>query len=131
MYIEGMTMYTLLLKAHLILLVISILSVALRIFWAMKASDKINNEILFKVHKVLSLLLILSGFGLCVAIDQYPFVDAWVTEKFVILFAYIGFAMLAFKAKMNVKVRKVFIALTVVSFAIIFYVAKTKVALFI
>lgn len=124
-------MYTLLLKAHLILLVISILSVALRIFWAMKASDKINNEILFKVHKVLSLLLILSGFGLCVAIDQYPFIDAWVTEKFVILFAYIGFAMLAFKAKMNVKVRKVFIALTVVSFAIIFYVAKTKVALFI
>lgn len=124
-------MYPLLLKAHLALLLISLLSFALRTFWAIKVSEYINNVILFKLHKVLNLVLILSGFALCVTINQYPFVDAWVTEKFVLLFVYVGFAMLAFKPQMNLKVRKFCIAVTMVFFVTIFYIAKTKVALFI
>jgi uncharacterized membrane protein SirB2 len=122
-------MYPFLLKAHLLLLVVSLLSFALRTFWAIKGSDKIYNEMLFKIHKVLNVVLILSGFALCVAIGQYPFVDAWVTEKFILLFVYVAFAMLAFKPEMNLKIRKVFITLTLVFFVAIFYIAKAKVSL--
>ena len=122
-------MYPFLLKAHLLLLVVSLLSFALRTFWAIKGSDKIYNEMLFKIHKVLNVVLILSGFALCVAIGQYPFVDAWVTEKFILLFVYVAFAMLAFKPEMNLKIRKVFITMTVLFFAVIFYIAKAKVSL--
>jgi len=128
---HGIIMYPLLLKAHLALLVISLLSFALRTFWAIKGSELINNAIFFKIHKVLNLVLILSGFALCVTINQYPFIDGWVTEKFVLLFAYVGFAMLAFKPKVNLKVRQFCIAVTMVFFVTIFYIAKTKVALFI
>lgn len=124
-------MYPLLLKAHLALLLISLLSFALRTFWAIKGSKYINNVILFKIHKVLNLVLILSGFALCVTINQYPFVDAWVTEKFVLLLAYVGFAMLAFKPQMNLRVRQLCIGVTMLFFVTIFYIAKTKVALFI
>ena len=127
----GIIMYPLLLKVHLALLLVSLLSFVLRTCWAIKGSEYINNVILFKIHKVLNLVLILSGFALCVTINQYPFVDAWVTEKFVLLFAYVGFAMLAFKPQMNLKVRQVCIAVTMVFFVTIFYIAKTKVALFI
>lgn len=126
---EGMNMYPLLLKAHLLMLVVSVLSVALRTFWAIKGSEKINNELLFKIHKLLSLVLILSGFALCVSIDQYPFVDAWVTEKLVLLFVYVAFATLAFKPVLNINVRKFFIVMTAIFFVTIFYIAKTKVAL--
>lgn len=128
---NGIIMYPLLLKAHLALLLISLLSFALRTFWAIKGSEYINNVILFKIHKMLNLVLILSGFALCVTINQYPFVDAWVTEKLVLLFVYVGFAMLAFKPQMNLKVRQFCIAVSMVFFVIIFYIAKTKVALFI
>ncbi|MFT5881458.1 MAG: putative membrane protein SirB2 [Moritella sp.] len=115
-------MYPFLLKAHPLLLVVSLLSFALRTFWAIKGSDKIYNEMLFKIHKVLNVVLILSGFALCVAIGQYPFIDAWVTEKFILLFVYVAFAMLASKPEMNLKIRKVFITMTVVFFVVMNYV---------
>lgn len=124
-------MYPFLLKAHLLLLVVSLLSFALRTFWAIKGSDKIYNEMLLKIHQVLNVVLILSGFALCVAIGQYPFVDAWVTEKFILLFVYVAFAMLAFKPEMNLKIRKVFITMTLVFFVTIFYIGKAKVSLMI
>lgn len=128
---HGIIMYPLLLKAHLALLLISLLSFALRTFWAIKGSAAINNEIYFKIHKLLNIILILSGFALCFAIDQYPFIDAWLTEKLILLFAYVGFAMLAFKPQMNLKVRQFCIAVTMLFFVTIFYIAKTKVALII
>lgn len=122
-------MYPLLLKLHLLILLLSVLSVALRTYWAIKGAEIIHNEMLLKVHKLVSLLVIISGFALCVAIEQYPFVNGWVTEKFVLLFAYVAFAMLAFKPKMNLTLRKGFIVLTLVFFAVIFYIAKVKIAL--
>lgn len=122
-------MQPLLLKAHLLILLLSVLSVALRTFWAIRGNDIIHNQMLLKLHKLVSLLVILSGFALCVAIEQYPFVNGWVTEKFVLLFAYVAFAMLAFKPVMNLNLRKGFIGLTVILFSVIFYIAKAKVGL--
>lgn len=122
-------MQPLLLKAHLLILLLSVLSVALRTFWAIRGNDIIHNQMLLKLHKLVSLLVILSGFALCVAIEQYPFVNGWVTEKFVLLFAYVAFAMLAFKPVMNLNLRKGFIGLTVILFGVIFYIAKAKVGL--
>lgn len=123
-------MYPILLKAHMVFILISLLSFSLRTVWAVRESDKIEDPTYFRIHKVLNLSLILSGFALCIAIGQYPFVDTWVTEKFILLFVYVGFAMVAFRPHMGMKVRRVFIGLTVVFFIVIYYIAKTKVALF-
>ncbi len=124
-------MYPILLKAHMAFILISLLSFSLRTVWAVRESDKIDDPTYFKIHKALNLILIISGFALCIAVGQYPFIDAWVTEKLILLFVYVGFAMLAFRPNMNMKVRQVFIGLTVLFFVVIFYIAKTKVALFI
>lgn len=59
---------------------------------------------------VIDTLLVLSGLTLCFIIKQYPFQDAWLTEKIGALLAYIFLATIALKANRN-KLFKVFAAL--------------------
>jgi len=40
--------------------------------------------------------LLLSGFGMAAIIGQYPFVNSWLTTKFLLMLAYIILGMLAF-----------------------------------
>lgn len=118
-------MYLLLLKAHVGLILLSFLSFALRTYWGYRGSAWLESELAFKAHKVITLTMLLSALVLCVTINQYPFTDAWLTEKLLLLVAYVACAMLAFKLKLNRQLRTVFTSVTCILFVMIFYIAKT------
>lgn len=94
-------MYLLLLKAHIGLIVLSFFSFALRAYWGFKAPTWLMKEWPLKVHKVITLVMLISAIALCLTISQYPFSDTWLTEKLLLLVAYVGFAQLAFKPQLN------------------------------
>nr|WP_244292131.1 SirB2 family protein [Vibrio cidicii] len=98
-------MYLLLLKAHVGLILLSFLSFALRTYWGYRGSVWLESELAFKAYKVITLTMLLSALVLCVTINQYPFTDAWLTEKLLLLVAYVACAMLAFKPKLNRQLR--------------------------
>lgn len=123
-------MYTLLLKAHLGLILLSFLSFLLRAIWGYKGSRLLESKPAFMVHKVITLAMLASALALCFTISQYPFADAWLTEKLALLVAYVVFAMLAFKPKLSPKVRSVYVSVTCVIFVMIGYIAKSHTALF-
>lgn len=74
---------------------------------------------------VIDTLLLLSGLTLCFIIKQYPFQDAWLTEKIGAVVAYIFLATIALKANRNT-LFKVFAALG----AIAWIVYAAKIAMF-
>ncbi|EIT7143826.1 SirB2 family protein [Vibrio vulnificus] len=120
-----MMMYLLLLKAHIGLIVLSFFSFALRAYWGFKMSTWLMKERPLKVHKVITLVMLISAIALCLTISQYPFADTWLTEKLLLLVAYVGFAQLAFKPQLNRQLRMVFTSVTCILFVMIFYIAKT------
>ncbi|MCG6272726.1 SirB2 family protein [Vibrio vulnificus] len=101
-------MYLLLLKAHIGLIVLSFFSFALRAYWGFKASTWLMKEWPLKVHKVITLVMLISAIALCLTISQYPFADTWVAERLLGLVAEVGCAQLAFKPQLNRQLRMVF-----------------------
>lgn len=123
-YLLRITMYPLLLKAHIALIVLSFVSFILRTWWGFKGSALLENKLAFVVHKAITLTMLISALILCFMINQYPFADAWLTEKLVLLVAYVAFAMLAFKPTLSTKTRSVLASITCIIFVMIFYIAK-------
>ncbi len=80
---------------HLSLVAFSVLFYAVRVL-LMLAKKPIHQH---KWAKMLSrgadTLLLISALTLCVIISQYPFVDAWITEKLVCVIAYIILAYIS------------------------------------
>lgn len=118
-------MYSILLKAHLLLILLSFISFLLRTFWGVKGSSMLENALAFKLHKVVTLLMLVSALALCLVVGQYPLTDAWLSEKLLLLVAYVGFAMLAFKPNMAATQRYVFGGIACGLFATMLFIAKT------
>ena len=58
-------------------------------------SDLLQRKWTRRLPPVIDTILLVSAIVLSIAIQQYPFVDAWLTTKVVALFCYIGLGMLA------------------------------------
>ncbi|MGF1775702.1 SirB2 family protein [Vibrio nomapromontoriensis] len=117
-------MYSLILKAHVALVLLSFISFLLRAMWGFNASALIENKFALAMHKLLTLMMLTSAVLLCVTIRQYPFVDPWLTEKFMLLLAYVGSAMLVFRPNQSRKSRAILTSLTCVIFISIFVIGK-------
>ncbi|MCE9687138.1 MULTISPECIES: SirB2 family protein [Shewanella] len=118
-------MYPLLLKLHLGLVSLCFLSFLLRTYWGLAHSAMLASVPALKAHKLVTLLMLLSALALCVAVGQYPITDAWLTEKLLLLAAYVGFAMLAFKPYALAKQRYIFAGIACGLFAVILIIAKS------
>jgi uncharacterized membrane protein SirB2 len=118
-------MYAMLLKTHVILVGLSMFSFILRTSWAYYYPHLLANEIALKGHKVVTSLLLLSALFLCFSLGQYPFVDAWLTEKLVLLVLYVAAALMAFNPRLVPKVRGIFVITACVSFVLMVIIAKT------
>ncbi|MGF1757724.1 SirB2 family protein [Photobacterium sagamiensis] len=118
-------MYSLILKAHLVLIILSFLSFVLRTWWGIKGSALLHNELALKAHKVITLLMLISALVLCFMISQYPFVDSWLTEKLGLLVAYVAFAMMAFRPQISAKSRYIFASIACGLFLTMFVIAKS------
>ncbi len=117
-------MYQLIIKLHLLLIFASFASFLLRTWWAFTGSHWLQSDKAFKVHKVVIMLMLLSALGLSFMAGLYPFMDAWVTEKFILLIAYVAFAMLAFRPAITNKSRYIFASVASGLFVTIFLIAK-------
>ncbi len=109
---------------------ISISLFLIRCFWVFRDSsiDKIRMD--KKWVKVLphvnDTILLITATILALSIQQYPFVDAWLTAKFTALFFYIVFGMFALKRAKEMKNKVLFFILALITFSYIVGVALTR-----
>ncbi len=89
--------YTLLKQLHLATIAITLTLFLLRGFWMMAASPRLQARWVRIVPHLNDTLLLASGIGLAVLLQQYPLVHGWLTAKFFALIAYIVLGTVALK----------------------------------
>ncbi|MBW8329992.1 MAG: SirB2 family protein [Thiobacillus sp.] len=89
--------YTLLKQLHLATLAITLTLFVLRGIWMMAGSSRLQARWVRIVPHVNDTLLLASGIGLAVLLQQYPLVHGWLTAKLFGLIVYIALGTLALK----------------------------------
>jgi uncharacterized membrane protein SirB2 len=92
-------MYMALKHTHLLLVAISLALLTLRFVLSLKGSGLLQHKFLKVAPHVVDTFLLLSAVGLMVTIQQYPFVNPWLTEKLIGVLAYIALGVMAFKGR--------------------------------
>lgn len=82
---------------HISLVALSLGFFGLRGLWMLTDSSWLKRAWVRWVPHVIDTGLLLSALALCVYLQQYPFVQAWLTAKVLGLLAYIGFGMVALR----------------------------------
>ena len=89
--------YLILKSLHLTTIAITLTLFVLRGAWMMAGSPLLQKRWVRIVPHVNDRLLLASGIGLAVLIQQYPLVHGWLTAKFFALILYIVLGMIALK----------------------------------
>ena len=90
-------MYEMVKYIHLTTIILSVVLFLLRFALNTMQSPLLQKKWLKIFPHVVDTFLILSAATLCVILKQYPFIDAWVTEKLLALVMYIFMVTLALK----------------------------------
>lgn len=91
-------MYPILKHSHMTLVLISIILFEVR-FWLFALKDKPKNKLLTIAPHVIDTLLLASGITLAITLGFSPGNSPWLMYKLIALVGYIGFGMMAMKAK--------------------------------
>ncbi|WP_158969861.1 SirB2 family protein [Paraglaciecola sp. L3A3] len=94
-------MYTLVKHLHLTAIGLSVLLFIFRFVLLSIKSPMLQKKWIRVLPHIVDTVLILSAITLCVLLQQYPLVDAWVTEKLFALIMYIFMVVLALKMARN------------------------------
>lgn len=116
-------MYLALKHIHLTAVGLSFALFALRSFWMLQDSPSLQKRWVKIVPHIIDTVLLVSAISLAVLLQQYPFVDGWLTAKVLALLAYIGFGTIALKRGRSRKVRLLALCGAVLSAAYIVVVA--------
>jgi uncharacterized membrane protein SirB2 len=92
-----MAYYAALKSLHLATLVITLTLFVLRGLWMMTDSPRLHARWTRIVPHVNDTVLLASGLGLAIMLQQYPLVHGWLTAKFFALIAYIVLGTVALK----------------------------------
>jgi uncharacterized membrane protein SirB2 len=84
---------------HLLLVALSVALLCLRFALRVRESGVLQQKFLKIAPHVVDTFLLLSAVALMFTIQQYPFVDAWLTEKVLALLAYIALGYSALKGR--------------------------------
>lgn len=90
-------MYTMVKHLHLTVIGLSVILFLLRFVLMSLQSPMLQKKWLKILPHIVDTLLIVSAITLTILIQQYPFVDAWVTEKLLGLIMYVFMVTLALK----------------------------------
>jgi len=123
-------MYVMAKHLHLTAVGLSILLFVLRFLWSQANPHILQKKWLKILPHVIDTLLLGSAIGLCLIIQQYPFVNDWVTFKLLGLLAYIGLGLVALKLGKTPLIRWVGFVGALGCLALIGKVAVTKQILF-
>ena len=92
-----MAYFSLIKNLHLATIALSLALFVLRGAWMIAASPLLQARWVRIVPHVIDTLLLASGIGLAVLIQQYPLVHGWLTAKFLALILYIVLGTIALK----------------------------------
>ncbi len=92
-------MYLAIKHTHLLLIGISVALLLFRFVLAWRESPLLQRKLLKIVPHVVDTFLLLSAVALMLTIQQYPFVNPWLTDKFIGLLAYIALGVMALKGR--------------------------------
>ena len=110
---------------HMSTAFISISLFVLRGLWVYRGSPMMNKKWVKTVPHINDTILLITAVILALAIQQYPFVDSWLTAKFTALIIYIILGMFALKRANELKNKMIFFILSLIVFAYIVSVALT------
>jgi len=94
-------MYEIVKHTHLAAIALSVLLFLLRFVLHTMQSPMLQQKWLKILPHIVDTVLLVSAATLCVLLKQYPFLDAWVTEKLLALVLYILMVTLALKLGRN------------------------------
>jgi len=113
---------------HMSTAFISISFFLIRGFWVFNNSSMMSKKWVKILPHVNDTVLLITATLLALSIQQYPFVDGWLTAKFTALIIYIIFGMFALKRAREMKNKVLFFILALVTFSYIVGVALTRTA---
>jgi len=116
-------MYFALKHLHLTAVALSFTLFALRAFWMLRESPQLQKRWVKIVPHIIDTVLLVSALSLAWMLQQYPFVDGWLTAKVLALLAYIGLGTIALKRGKTRKIRIMALAGAVLSAGYIVAVA--------
>lgn len=105
---------------------ISISFFIVRGFWVFIDSPMMTKKWVKIVPHINDTILLITAIMLAVTIHQYPFVETWLTAKFIALIFYIIFGMFALKRAKEKKNKIIFFILALLTFSYIVGVALTR-----
>jgi uncharacterized membrane protein SirB2 len=92
-------MYFFVKHLHLTCVALSLSLLFIRFFWTLRQSEQLNKKWVKILPHIVDTFLLISAAILCVLISQYPFVEPWLTEKFIAVIAYIIMGFVCIKGR--------------------------------
>jgi uncharacterized membrane protein SirB2 len=119
-------MYMILKHLHLAAVTLSISLFLLRGYWMLIGSGWQNRRLIRVIPHLVDTVLLLSAAGLALTLQQYPFVNDWLSAKLLALVAYIVLGIIALKRGRSKASRSLAFAAALVTFGYIAWVAVTR-----
>lgn len=119
-------MYQALKHTHQLLAIISVLGFILRSFWLFRQSPLLQAKLSKILPHAIDTLLLASAIGLMVTVNQYPFINHWLTAKLLALIAYILFGVITLKRAQTNQGKVAALVAALACFGYILAVAITK-----
>jgi len=118
-----MSYFGLIKSVHIVSVAVSIFLFTLRGVWRLQQNNFVNQRWVKIVPHVVDTILLTTGLLLTIEINQFPFVDAWLTAKVVAVLFYIMFGIIAFRFAKTRLTLSIFCLLALTTFAYIITVA--------
>ena len=83
----------------MLLVALSLAFLVLRFVLSLTGSTLLQRKFFKVAPHIIDTFLLLSAVALMVTIQQYPFVNPWLTEKLLAVLAYIALGVMAFKGR--------------------------------
>lgn len=121
-----MSIYPIIYYTHVSCVVLSGSFFFLRGIWMLQESELLNLKLVRILPHFIDTLLLASAFSLTFQIYQYPFVDHWLTVKFLALIVYILLGMFSLRRGRSKMQRTAFFVAAMATFAFIISVALSR-----
>lgn len=92
-------MYMAIKHSHMLLVALSLAFLVLRFVLSLTGSALLQRKFFKVAPHIIDTFLLLSAVALMVTIQQYPFVNPWLTEKLLAVLAYIALGVMAFRGR--------------------------------
>lgn len=118
--------YLLIKHLHVSCVVLSGLGFCLRGWWMLRNPAMLNQRLTRVLPHIIDSLLLGSAITMAVMSGQYPFVNAWLTAKFIGLLAYVLLGGMALRRGRTKSIRAMCLGLAVLVYFYIVSVALTR-----